>query len=127
MFALVALVLTVLAGISSAAPKPDTTLAIREDKAVIFEAWSTTRMCNDGSSSSYTYADVGCDALPGQSISINSIADTCRTENVEANNCGSLLPAFIYGNNGCTGTEMQTYPARCYDVRTFYSIKTFRH
>ncbi|KAK0668404.1 hypothetical protein QBC41DRAFT_356629 [Cercophora samala] len=83
------------------------------DPAVVFDTWSDTRACNTDGKSSWTNSDQSCFSLPGQSLTVRSIADTCRT--------------FIYGNTDCTGTEMQVYPESCYDVRTFHTLKTFCH
>ncbi|KAK4165085.1 hypothetical protein QBC43DRAFT_352498 [Cladorrhinum sp. PSN259] len=89
-----------------------TALVKRENPAVAYTSWSSSRTCG-GSSNGYTTSDGGCFSLPGQSITVNSIAATCRT--------------FIYGNRDCTGTEIQVYPGTCYDTRTFYTMKTFCH
>ncbi|KAK4182341.1 hypothetical protein QBC35DRAFT_510167 [Podospora australis] len=94
-------------------PTNSTRLNARENPAVVFTTWADTRQCNTNSKSSWTNSDGPCYSLPGQSMSVGSIANTCRT--------------FIYGNSDCTGTEMQVYPGTCYDVRVFHTLKTFCH
>ncbi|KAK4664714.1 uncharacterized protein QC763_506955 [Podospora pseudopauciseta] len=101
------------------------------DPAVVFDTWSDTRTCNTDGKSSWTNSDQGCFSLPGQSLTVRSIADTCRSEYLLLFisikillMVGSYL-AFIYGGTDCSGTEMQVYPGTCYDVRTFHSLKTF--
>ncbi|KAK4457976.1 hypothetical protein QBC42DRAFT_350022 [Cladorrhinum samala] len=120
--------LALLLNPSAAAPAPEPAAVIQasepvnatsgisvratEPVAVVFTSWSSSRQCS-GSSAGYTNADGTCYSLPGQSLRVDRITNTCRT--------------FVYGNRDCTGTEMQVYPGNCYDARDFYTLKTFCH
>lgn len=54
-------------------------IAVTEPIAVVFTSWPSSRQCS-GSSASYTNADGSCYSLPGESLRVDRITSTCRSE-----------------------------------------------
>jgi len=87
--------LALLLNPSAAAPAPEPAAVIQasepvnatsgisvratEPVAVVFTSWSSSRQCS-GSSAGYTNADGTCYSLPGQSLRVDRITNTCRSE-----------------------------------------------